>query len=92
MNRRPALIIRLVHTGQLADGRENVLSVQVPDLDVGYENQVRKVPVYVPPHGFVDINASSRSMLSYEQGAIRKHTESNVLDSHMFYIPESVIY
>ena len=86
---RPALIIRLTHTGQYADGRPNVSSVQVTDLDVGYENQHRKVPVYVPPNGYIDINASSRSMLSYEQGGILKFTNVGVLRSQMFYVPES---
>lgn len=86
---RPALIIRLTHTGLYADGRPNVSPVQVTDLDVGYENQHRKVPVYVPPGGYIDINASSRSMLSYEQGGILKFTNVGVLQSQMFYVPES---
>jgi hypothetical protein len=47
------------------------------------------VPVYVPPGGFIDINASSRSMLSFEQGAIEKFTTANILESRMFYVPES---
>lgn len=86
---RPSLIIRLTHTGQYADGRPNPAAVFVPDLDVGYEYQSRKVPVYVPPGGFIDINASSRSMLSFEQGAIDKFTTANILNSRMFYIPEA---
>lgn len=95
---RPALIIRLTHTGLHADGRPNIGPVLVQDLDVGYEQQDRKVPVYVPfempspapPHtpGHIDINASSRSMLSFEQGAIKKFTAVNVLRSKMFYVPE----
>ena len=89
MPTRPALIIRLTHSGQYADGRPNVSPVQIPDLDVGYERQDRKVPVYVPPGGYIDINASSRSMLSYEQGGILKFTNVGVIDSKMFYIPEA---
>lgn len=88
MPTRPALIIRLTHSGQYADGRPNVSPVQIPDLDVGYERQDRKVPVYVPPGGYIDINASSRSMLSYEQGGILKFTNVGVIDSKMFYVPE----
>lgn len=85
---RPTLVIRLYHNGQYADGRPNVSSVLVQDLDVGYENQDRKVACYVPPGGHIDINASSRSMLSFEQGAIKKFCQVNVLRSRMFYVPE----
>jgi len=70
-------------------GRPNTAPVQIPDLDVGYENQDRKVPVYVPVGGHIDINASSRSMLSFEQGGIRKFTNANVIRSQMFYVPET---
>lgn len=86
---RPALLIKLSHTGFYADGRTNPTFVYVPDLDVGYEYQTRKVPAYVPPGGFITINASSRSMLSYEQGGIRKLTEAGLIESQMFYVPES---
>lgn len=86
---RPSLVIRLTHTGRYQDGRANLSAVLVPDLDVGYEHQDRKVPVYVPPNGHIDINASSRSMLSFEQGGIRKFTNAGVLEARMFYIPES---
>jgi len=86
---RPSLIIRLTHLGQYADGRTNTSPVQIPDLDVGYERQDRKVPVYVPPAGFIDINASSRSMLSFEQGGIQKFTNAGLIQSRMFYVPES---
>jgi len=85
---RPTLLIRLYHTGQYADGRANSSSVLVNDLDVGYEHQDRKVAVYVPPGGSIDINASSRSMLSFEQGVIKKFTQVGVLQSKMFYVPE----
>lgn len=86
---RPALIIRLTHTGVYQDGRPNANPVLVNDLDVGYEQQDRKVAVYVPPGGSIDINASSRSMLSFEQGVIKKFTTAGVLGSRMFYVPES---
>lgn len=86
---RPSLIIRLTHSGQYADGRTNTSPVQIPDLDVGYERQDRKVPVYVPVAGSIDINASSRSMLSYEQGGIQKFTNAGLIFSRMFWVPES---
>lgn len=86
---RPTLLIRLTHTGQLPGGLQNTNPVQIPDLDVGYENQDRKVPVYVPPQGHIDVPASSRSMLSFEQGGIRKFTNANVIRSKMFYVPET---
>ena len=89
MPTRPALIIRLTPTGQFADGRPNTGPVYIQDLDVGYEQQDRKVPVYVPVGGSIDINASSRSMLSFEQGAVRKFTTVNVIQSRMFYVPET---
>lgn len=86
---RPAFFIRLTHTGLHADGRPNLSAVLIPDLDVGYENQDRKVPVYVPVGGHIDINASSRSMLSFEQGGIKKLSAAGILTSKMFYVPES---
>jgi hypothetical protein len=67
---KPTFFIRLTHTGLHPDGRSNVGPVLLTDLDVGYENQSRKVPVYVPVGGHIDIPASSRSMLSFQQGAI----------------------
>jgi hypothetical protein len=85
----PNLLIRLTHTGKLADSRPNQNPVYIPDLDVGYEYQGRKVQTYVPVDESIDINASSRSMLSYEQGAIKKFTEANIITSKMFYVPES---
>ncbi len=86
---RPTLLIRLTHTGLYADGRNNPSPVQIPDLDVGYERQDRKVPVYVPAGGHIDINASSRSMLSFEQGGIQKFTNAGLIRSQMFWVPES---
>ncbi len=86
---RSSLFFRLTHTGRHADGRINPSPVQIPDLDVGYEYQHRKVPVYVPVGGFIDIIASSRSMLSFEQGAILKFTNAGLIESQMFYVPES---
>lgn len=74
-----AFVIKLTHTGFYADGRPNVSSVQINDLDTGLENQNRKVTVYVPPKGTISIPASSRSLLSYSEGTIRKFVEVGVL-------------
>lgn len=87
-NPRPALMIRLTHTGVLADGRPNTAPVLINDLDVGQEQQNRKVPCYVPVGGYLDIPASSRSLLSFEQGTIRKFHQVGVLTAQMFYAPE----
>lgn len=86
---KPTFFIRLTHTGLHPDGRSNSGPVLLTDLDVGYENQNRKVPVYVPVGGHIDIPASSRSMLSFQQGAINTFTEVNVLRAKMFYAPET---
>jgi len=85
---KPVLLIRLTHTGLHPDGRANIGPVLISDLDVGYEYQHRKVPVYVPLGGHIDIPASSRSMLSFEQGAIQKFDNVNVIRAKMFYVPE----
>ena len=86
---QPILYIRLTHTGQYADGRPNTSAVFINDLDVGYEFQNRKVPVYVPPGSFIEFPASSRSLLSFQDGTIRKFAASGVIEAHMFYVPES---
>lgn len=85
---RPALFIQLFHTGLLQDGRPNTSSVLVNDLDVGQENQNRKVPVYVPVGGSIIVPASSRSMLSFQEGTIRRFCQVGVLRARMFYQPE----
>jgi hypothetical protein len=78
------IFIRVFHTGLLQDGRPNTNSVQINDLDVGYENQNRKVQVYVPVGGFVDIPLSSRSLLSLVDGAIAKFVQAGVLRLDFF--------
>ena len=91
------LIIRLTHTGLYPDGRPNTHSVLVNDLDVGYEFQLRKVPCYVPfempaPYplhtpGFLDIPASSRSLLSLADGVVKKFVVAGVLTADLFVQP-----
>ena len=85
----PRLFIRLTHTGLHADGRVNTNPVYVQDLDVGYEYQHRKVKVYVPAGGFIDITASSRSMLSYESGFIAQAVDAGLLTAKMFLQPDT---
>jgi hypothetical protein len=93
----PKAYIRLTHTGLLPDGRPNTQSVLIQDLDVGYENQLRKVPVYVPvgvsPYvvhpNWVDVLATSRSLISYESGYIRKAVTSGVITARMMNQPEA---
>lgn len=85
----PNLFIRLTHTGLLPDGRPNLNPVYVQDLDVGYEYQHRKVPVYVPPGGFIVIPCSSKSLLSFQQGYINRAVIANLLTATMFIQPES---
>jgi len=62
--------LRVTHTGLLANGQPNNNSVLIPDMDVGYENQHRKTPVYVPAGGFIDIPLTSRVLYSVMQGSI----------------------
>lgn len=85
---KPSLYIQLTHTGLLPDGRANTNGVQITDLDVGYENQNRKVPCYVPVGGSIIIPASSRSMLSFQQGVIHKFALVGIITAKMFYQPE----
>ncbi len=95
----PNLFIRCTHTGFYQDGRPNDSSVLINDLDVGYEQQWRKVPCYVPrwmpvpaypPHttGFINIPMSSRSMLSFDQGVIRKAVKAGLILAGMYLQPE----
>jgi len=73
------LVVRLTHTGIFPGGRPNVNPIFIPDLDTGLENQDRKVPVYVPYGGFIDIPLSSRSLLSASSGAIAKFVAAGFL-------------
>lgn len=86
---KPAITIHVTHTGLYADGRANANPVLLPDLEVGYEYQTRKVPVYVPHGGSIDIPLTSKALLSYEQGAIRKFVSVGVLTATLFVEPET---
>lgn len=73
--------VRLKHTGVFGDGRPNAGPVQISDLDTGLENQNRKVPVYVPANGFIDVPLSSRTMLSMQSGSIASLTADGLITS-----------
>lgn len=81
----PKMFLRIRHTGVHADGRPNKGPVYIQDLDVGYENQHRKVQVYVPVGGTIDIPASSRSLLSYESGFIKKAVQAGILSATLIF-------
>lgn len=72
-------VLKLTHTGKDASGNPNLQPVLIPDLDVGYEYQSRKVPVYVPVGGSIELPYTSRSMLSVAQGAVKKFVESGYI-------------
>jgi hypothetical protein len=82
-----SIFIRVTHTGKYADGRTNTAPVLIPDLDVGYENQNRKVPCYVPVGGHIDIPASSRALLSYDQGYIKKFAAAGLVTAELHQQP-----
>ncbi len=86
---RPLSFIRVTHTGVYANGRPNTGHVFINDLDVGYENQLRKAPCYVPVGGFIDIPATSRAIYSYDQGAISKFIVAGVIHAKMYFAPET---
>jgi len=75
----PIFEIRVTHSGLYADGRPNITSVLIDDLDFGFEHQNRKVPVYVPPDGSIDIPLTSNSLFSVNQGAISKLVEAGLV-------------
>lgn len=85
----PTLFIRATHTGLFQDGRVNTGPVLITDLDTGQENQLRKVPCYVPVGGSIDILATSRALFSFSQGVIRKFVTAGVLTARFFEQPES---
>jgi hypothetical protein len=83
------IFIRLTHSGVHADGRPNLNPVFISDLDTGMEFQHRKVPVYVPVGGSINIPASTRSMLSYETGVINGFVNAGVLTASLFTQPDA---
>jgi len=77
------LIVRCTHTGVYANGRPNTASVTLYDLDeiTIQKNRTRAVPV--PPGGFVDIPMSTRTFVSYHEGAICKHVANGEITAEI---------
>lgn len=91
------LFIRCTHTGLYHDGRPHDKPVLINDLDTGLEFQWRKVPCYVPRWhnpptntilGYIDIPASSRSMLSFYDGVIHKAVDAGLITAQFYIQPE----
>ena len=78
-NNLEKFVLKLTHTGVHADGHPNTLSVVIPDLDVGYEYQNRKSPVYVPVGGSITIPYTSRAQFSVALGGVKKFVEAGVI-------------
>jgi hypothetical protein len=78
------IFIRVTHAGTVPG------SILLADLDTGLEQQNRKVQVYVPFGGTVNIPATSRSIFSYESGNIRKFVNDGKLVANMFSQPDQV--
>ena len=72
-------VLKLTHTGLNKDGGPNLNPVLIPDLDVGYEYQLRKVPVYVPVGGSITLPYTSRSMFSVAQGAVKTFVDQGLI-------------
>lgn|GEM_PF-1753939 len=79
------LIVRCTHTGVYADGRPNTASVTLYDLDeiTIQKNRTRAVPV--PPGGYVDIPISTRTFVSYHEGAICKHVANGEITAEVIF-------
>lgn len=86
MNNLTVFYVRLTHTGLMADGSPNISSVQINDLDTGLEYQHRKVTVYVPVGGYVDVPMSSRSMLSLQEGSIYKFVQAGLITADFVFL------
>lgn len=82
------LFIRCIHTGVYTDGRPNVASVFLTDIDTGAEFQWRKTTQYVPPRGFIDIPISDKNLHSFYHGGIAGFVAKNILRAYIFFQPE----
>lgn len=78
-NNLEKFVLKLTHTGVHADGHPNTNSVVIPDLDVGYEYQHRKTPVYVPVGGSISVPYTSRAMYSVTNGAVKKFVDQGII-------------
>ena len=78
-------ILRIHHTGLQADGvTQNKSSVLISDMDVGYESQARKTPVYVPVGGYIDVPLTSKALYSVMQGSISQFARLGLIEVTAF--------
>lgn len=77
------LIVRCTHTGVYADGRPNTASVTIYDLDEVTIQKNRERAVPVPPNSFVDIPMSTRTFVSWHEGAICRFTKLGLITSEI---------
>jgi len=77
------LIVRCTHTGFYKDGRPNPASVTLYDLDeiTIQKNRTRAVPVTAG--SYVDIPMSTRTLVSYHEGAICKHVKNGEITAEV---------
>jgi hypothetical protein len=78
------MFLRLTHTGLMQDGRPNLSSVLIKDMDSGYEYQSRRSPQYVPVGSYIDVPLTSKSLYSYQYGDIYKFVEEGVITADTF--------
>lgn len=77
------LIVRCTHTGFYKDGRVNTGSVTLYDLDEITIQKTRTRAVPIPPGTFVDIPMSTRTFVSYHNGAICKHVKNGEITAEV---------
>ena len=79
------LIVRCTHTGVFADGRPNLGSVVLYDLDevTIQKNRTRAVPI--PPGESVDIPMSTRALVSWHGGSICEFTKQGLITSELIF-------
>lgn len=83
MNTVGALIIRLTHTGLKPDGSPNLSSVTLYDLDEPTASVTRPRSVPIPPGATVDIPMSTRTFISWADGAICKFIREGYLTGQL---------
>jgi hypothetical protein len=77
------LIVRCTHTGVYADGRPNPGSVTIYDLDENWATVNRERSIPIPPGSTVDIPMSTKTFISWHEGAICKFTMQGLLRSQV---------
>lgn len=76
------LAIRITHSGLYQDGRPNLSSFQITDIDHGLDEpqtrQNHRSAVYVPVGGFIELPLTTRVLQSYVAGQISKVAASGL--------------